>query len=1451
MLAPFVCLLALLLPQHTHAAAVFAHFMVGNVPSWNESNWSSNMKLASGYGIDGFALNIANGYEYNDLQIGNAFSTAESLFADYGFVVFFSFDYAGNGSWAEGEVISLVNQYSGSEAYYHYNSQPFVSTFEGPGNADDWTNIKAQTGCFFVPDWSSAGADVAAGLNGGIVDGLFSWAAWPYASSPMSTYIDASYSLALGDKPYMMPVSPWFFTNLPGYDKNWLWNSADLWYDRWQQAIFYSKGGYPAPEWIEIITWNDFGESHYIGPLDDSQYELFDIGKAPYNYVENMPHDGWGAQLYWLISQYKTGKAEGLGETLVAWWRTSYASSCTTDTTGNTASQLQVEYTPADIVVDQISISALLAQEPTDSTVIFGGVESDITWKYKPQGGAGLYYAVYDVPAGGTGIITISVNSGFDNLLINTESGLINSSCPQDITNWNAYVEVAYGVQNAFSQDVSDYVCVNGWGWEDFGPVCTFICEYGYCPTSACVCDQWGAQKTLPTDGGTPVNGYSLDGDPNWDGLCSFLCGLGESYCAQFNEYCSETPTPVVIPTVSPFTPNAPTSGSGLTADFDDLCNWSCKYGYCPIDECQLGTEGVLDVPPTQLYPTLKANYTPDNFWRYNDLCTWTCSRNYCPGVCSSNLGCVSGSGDGNYGGLCSFSCGRGFCPSPCTCAAMGSVPDLSDIFDPLITGHAAPGLDETTYDPLCNFACSHGYCPEPGACVAVYDGNLNITETDLPALPTLVDYDPVPNVTFSEGQFVWYSLSQPDYFMGVMTGSQPVDLADIDSSTCDVSTSGEYGSWLGCVGETLEWLLLSVFADPNSLTERDASDSTKSKSTRSWAYTPVSNWIAKSNCSTHCRLLAEAPVGTWVPVGEGHINGQVHSLHYQVTEKNNFAYRATRGHLDEASEAKSSVEKRKQIPGYYRSGYYVGSGESINPAIISLSEDKSTWPDTVSEIAGMGMTNAEEGFLHNCYYPMSNNTGVMKAGLDPAPFGLNFDPNDSVGTWTPSEIDGSVSVCDNEDGDPEQFYVVWPSDGTDVEDLRALLLTFDSAMEEHVALNLDLGTLYFRAHLTMTQALQVTAEKQCYGVEINCADGCPDPSFWQKMEPVRPLNDLSRFDVKTRKADQNFSILRERDQGFTTQFDVVPELGFVSAEAGGGLTTYTHDLSNGDGIKVYVVDPGAFDLSLPVFSGDVDSNGETILEKWQHQNVPPSFSPPSPATGPPAHGTSMLQQVVGSTYGIARNAKPFGVSVDLSNGRQWSVDALDVVLNDWRTWKSKTGSPVAVLSLSWGVGREQFDVFNDGFVRRFSDLLKMMADEGIFLVSAAGNSGTDISSYPSLFGDSTSPYYVPSLMVVSGVKNDGTVWQESSLGSWIAIWAPAYQVAIQGWVTTTTTGTWPFDGTSVAAAKVAGVAAYFLGLSSLDDTLTTPLQLYNYILTVAVTRYFNKNIYNNAPPPP
>lgn len=40
------------------------------------------------------------------------------------------------------------------------------------------------------------------------------------------------------------------------------WVAGDLlWYNRWREILELG------PRFVEIITWNDYGESHYIGPL--------------------------------------------------------------------------------------------------------------------------------------------------------------------------------------------------------------------------------------------------------------------------------------------------------------------------------------------------------------------------------------------------------------------------------------------------------------------------------------------------------------------------------------------------------------------------------------------------------------------------------------------------------------------------------------------------------------------------------------------------------------------------------------------------------------------------------------------------------------------------------------------------------------------------------------------------------------------------------------------------------------------------------------------------------------------------------------------------------------------------------------------------------------------------------------------------------------------------------
>lgn len=122
------------------------------------------MSYAKTAGIDAFALNMAFNDTTNEIALPMAFAAAITL----GFKLFFSFDYAGNGAWPKNLVTSTIQHYASHAVYFHRDSQPFVSTFEGPGNMTDWPGIKRDTGCFFMPDWSSIGARpaAAAGIAG-------------------------------------------------------------------------------------------------------------------------------------------------------------------------------------------------------------------------------------------------------------------------------------------------------------------------------------------------------------------------------------------------------------------------------------------------------------------------------------------------------------------------------------------------------------------------------------------------------------------------------------------------------------------------------------------------------------------------------------------------------------------------------------------------------------------------------------------------------------------------------------------------------------------------------------------------------------------------------------------------------------------------------------------------------------------------------------------------------------------------------------------------------------------------------------------------------------------------------------------------------------------------------------------------------------------------------------
>lgn len=256
------------------------------------------------------------------------------------------------------------------------------------------------------------------------------------------------------------------------------------------------------PEFVEIISWNDFGESHYIGPLDTKQYDLFDLGEAAFNYADGMPHDAWRAHLPFMIDTYKDLNPSVGDQSVVTWYRKSPAAACQDGgTTGNTASQEQFEYEPASIFPDRLYVAALMDGPPSDLAVFlqnsaYSTIAVFTQWDHVPDGGVGIYQISIPfaelVDKGSpvaVGVYPANSDGSLNGASMTAKSDVgISSSCDLGLTNWNAITAVGYYVAGGTSSakaplKLSQQVCLEGYGRSqtgNFNELCQFTCKYGY-----------------------------------------------------------------------------------------------------------------------------------------------------------------------------------------------------------------------------------------------------------------------------------------------------------------------------------------------------------------------------------------------------------------------------------------------------------------------------------------------------------------------------------------------------------------------------------------------------------------------------------------------------------------------------------------------------------------------------------------------------------------------------------------------------------------------------------------------------------------------------------------------------------------------------------------------------------------------------------------------------------
>ncbi|KAK8058465.1 glycoside hydrolase family 71 protein [Apiospora phragmitis] len=276
------------------AGDVFAHYMVQGLDG-RTNHAVQDVIDARDMGIAAFALNVGQP------SAGWATDAMSQLFKaakDNNFKLFFSLDLAQTkDAYAYSD---LIKKYAGHDAYYRAgpNKLPFLSTFSAQKtDANYWTSFLSsfdQTKFYFVPnfddtpnyfdnpgtwmnDWAKA------------VDGAFSWeTAWPLNSNTPSNVSSVQDEKVLKathakKKAYMMPLST-------------------LQYKHWSGQHWYRPG--------EIITWNDGGESHYIGTL-----RMEGIGKSMVEYANNddYNHVAWQPVFTSFIYAFNNGyKAGGM-----------------------------------------------------------------------------------------------------------------------------------------------------------------------------------------------------------------------------------------------------------------------------------------------------------------------------------------------------------------------------------------------------------------------------------------------------------------------------------------------------------------------------------------------------------------------------------------------------------------------------------------------------------------------------------------------------------------------------------------------------------------------------------------------------------------------------------------------------------------------------------------------------------------------------------------------------------------------------------------------------------------------------------------------------------------------------------------------------------------------------------------------------------------------------------
>ncbi|KAK3986127.1 putative peptidase [Cladorrhinum sp. PSN332] len=286
----------------------------------------------------------------------------------------------------------------------------------------------------------------------------------------------------------------------------------------------------------------------------------------------------------------------------------------------------------------------------------------------------------------------------------------------------------------------------------------------------------------------------------------------------------------------------------------------------------------------------------------------------------------------------------------------------------------------------------------------------------------------------------------------------------------------------------------------------------------------------------------------------------------------------------------------------------------------------------------------------------------------------------------------------------------------------------------------------------------------------------------------------------------------------FVTQDNVPWGLARISHRTT-GQTSYIYDSSAGAGTCSYIIDTGIY-VNHTQFGG----RAEWLANFADSDN-----------TDGNGHGTHVAGTIGGLDFGVAKATKLYGVKVLRASGSgtlAGVIAGVDFVTSDSKTRDCPNGS---VANLSLGSSRST----------AVNSAVAAAVKAGVFVSVAAGNSDDDSYWY--------SPASEPTVCTVGATDiGDARAWF-SNYGDLVDVFAPGVDI-LSSWIGNSA-ATNTISGTSMAAPHVAGLGAYFLGLSG-SDVPKTPEALCAYIretstngtITDLPTGTFNGIAFNGNP---